>query len=220
MSDEKFLLAVLNTTPVEPDRRQDDLQGAQGLTWLVAHGGARSSQERDSLVEARELLQQAVRGEPDVDALAWFLEGVAAVPVLGHQSLTWTRQLPSDRELAARVVLAWAAVGLEHPNRLRACANSECARFLIDRSRANQARWCSMARCGNRAKARRHYQRARGQEEVQSGPVGGSGPAPTSPTAGPVQGDGLVVPTESSSSSPVVGHRVLQPGGGPTGQSS
>jgi predicted RNA-binding Zn ribbon-like protein len=33
--------------------------------------------------------------------------------------------------------------------------------FLIDRSKPNSARWCSMAICGNRLKARRHYQRSR-----------------------------------------------------------
>jgi len=33
--------------------------------------------------------------------------------------------------------------------------------FLIDRSKANAARWCSMAVCGNRMKARRHYHRSR-----------------------------------------------------------
>jgi predicted RNA-binding Zn ribbon-like protein len=33
--------------------------------------------------------------------------------------------------------------------------------FLIDHSKAGTARWCSMAVCGNRMKARRHYQRAR-----------------------------------------------------------
>jgi predicted RNA-binding Zn ribbon-like protein len=45
--------------------------------------------------------------------------------------------------------------------RLRPCANDECRLFLIDRSKANAVRWCSMALCGNRMKARRHYQRGR-----------------------------------------------------------
>ncbi|GGJ34413.1 hypothetical protein GCM10010121_052110 [Streptomyces brasiliensis] len=47
------------------------------------------------------------------------------------------------------------------PGRLRACANPECRRFLLDRSRTNKGRWCSMAVCGNRMKARRHYERTR-----------------------------------------------------------
>ena len=49
----------------------------------------------------------------------------------------------------------------DSPGRLRPCANDECRLFLIDRSKAGTARWCSMAVCGNRMKARRHYERAR-----------------------------------------------------------
>jgi hypothetical protein len=36
-----------------------------------------------------------------------------------------------------------------------------CAVSGRDRSKANAARWCSMAVCGNRMKGRRHYQRSR-----------------------------------------------------------
>jgi len=31
--------------------------------------------------------------------------------------------------------------------------------LFIDRSRTHRRRWCSMQTCGNRHKARRHYQR-------------------------------------------------------------
>ena len=164
VDDEELLLAVLNTTPREAGTRQDELQGAAGLAWLAAHGGVGSTGERDSLVKARDLLQHAIREEPDTEALARLLQGVAAVPVFEHRALTWVRRLPFDRELAARVVLEWAEIERDRPNRVRACANPQCERFLIDRSRSNQARWCSMATCGNRAKARRHYQRTRAAE--------------------------------------------------------
>jgi predicted RNA-binding Zn ribbon-like protein len=59
-------------------------------------------------------------------------------------------------------VLAWGEVERDLPGRLRPCANDECRLFLIDRSRAGTARWCSMSGCGNRMKARRHYSRAKG----------------------------------------------------------
>ena len=162
--DDELLLAVLNTTPVHGSVRQDHLQGSLGLAWLVAHGGVRSTRERDSLIEARDLLQDAVRLELDGRALARFLEGVAVVPVLEGRALVWDRRLPSGRELAARVVLAWAKLEGAQPYRLRACANPQCERFLLDRSHSNQARWCSMATCGNRAKARRHYERNRAED--------------------------------------------------------
>jgi predicted RNA-binding Zn ribbon-like protein len=82
-------------------------------------------------------------------------------PSVSGSGITWTLAVAPDRELAVRAVLAWDAVGKQSPGRLRPCANDECRLFLIDRSKAGAARWCSMAVCGNRMKARRHYQRTR-----------------------------------------------------------
>ncbi|WP_371814821.1 CGNR zinc finger domain-containing protein [Mycobacterium sp. DL440] len=62
---------------------------------------------------------------------------------------------------APRAILAWDALRVASPGRLRACANPDCQLFLIDRTKPNTKRWCSMATCGNRMKARRHHQRAR-----------------------------------------------------------
>lgn len=46
--------------------------------------------------------------------------------------------------------------------RLRRCANPTCTLRFHDVSKAGGRRWCSMAICGNRAKARTHYARQRG----------------------------------------------------------
>lgn len=40
--------------------------------------------------------------------------------------------------------------------RVRRCAGENCQLIFFDHSRPNARRWCSMARCGNRAKARVH----------------------------------------------------------------
>lgn len=45
---------------------------------------------------------------------------------------------------------------------LRECDSSTCSWLFLDRSRNRRRRWCDMATCGNRAKARRHYRRQRG----------------------------------------------------------
>jgi predicted RNA-binding Zn ribbon-like protein len=42
---------------------------------------------------------------------------------------------------------------------IRRCANDECLWLFIDRSKTGSRRWCDMASCGNRAKAKRHYRR-------------------------------------------------------------
>jgi predicted RNA-binding Zn ribbon-like protein len=46
-------------------------------------------------------------------------------------------------------------------HRIRHCANPECLWLFVDESKNGTRRWCDMAACGNRAKARRHYLRAR-----------------------------------------------------------
>jgi predicted RNA-binding Zn ribbon-like protein len=49
----------------------------------------------------------------------------------------------------------------ESPERIRRCQNPACVLWFFDTTRNGTRRWCSMAACGNRAKARRHYDRAR-----------------------------------------------------------
>lgn len=44
--------------------------------------------------------------------------------------------------------------------RVGRCADDRCGWLFLDMSRNRSRRWCSMEDCGNRAKARRHYQRA------------------------------------------------------------
>jgi len=44
--------------------------------------------------------------------------------------------------------------------RLRECASDVCHTWFVDTSRGGRRRWCSMAACGNRAKAARHRRRA------------------------------------------------------------
>ena len=43
---------------------------------------------------------------------------------------------------------------------LRICAADDCGLRFVDRSPSGNRQWCSMRRCGNRVKARRHYARS------------------------------------------------------------
>lgn len=113
------------------------------------------------MLEARSALQDVVRGDGGAESLAPFVSGVRYEALLIGAGVTWTLDLPEGRSAAALAVLTWDTVRVSSPGRLRPCANPECRRFLIDHSKPNSARWCSMAICGNRMKARRHYQRRR-----------------------------------------------------------
>jgi predicted RNA-binding Zn ribbon-like protein len=162
LADTDFLLALLNSTPVVNGVLTDNLADpAPGRAWLAARGGLGTEAELRQVVKARQLLQEVVRGEQPPDVLAPLLHQVARVPELAGGQIGWQLRVAADRELAVRAVLAWDAVATNSPGRLRPCANDECRLFLIDRSKAGTARWCSMAACGNRMKARRHYERAR-----------------------------------------------------------
>ena len=161
--DEDFLLAVLNSTPLVDGVPTDDLADpARARVWLAGAGGLGTEAELRHVVEARRALQDVVRGDRPPAVLGPVLRGVASIPALTGDAITWTLSVPPERELAVRAVLAWDALARQSPGRLRPCANDECRLFLIDHSKANTARWCSMAVCGNRMKARRHYRRVRG----------------------------------------------------------
>lgn len=47
----------------------------------------------------------------------------------------------------------------DHFDRLRLCAADDCSVIFVDLSRPGKRRWCSMSRCGNKAKKRAYVQR-------------------------------------------------------------
>ncbi|MFI5934647.1 CGNR zinc finger domain-containing protein [Actinoplanes sp. NPDC051494] len=104
-----------------------------------------------------------VAGE-SAHALTPLLAGVVSRPSVGDDGLTWTVDAGGAQAVLLDAVTAWSELRRSRPGRLRPCANDECALFLLDRSKAGNGRWCSMATCGNKLKARRHHQRARAEK--------------------------------------------------------
>lgn len=154
---EELLLALLNSAPkVDGERRDYLADDAAVRAWLAAH--AEPGLPGGDLRAVRAALWAVVRGTASPETLQPFLDGVSSRPVATVDGLEWT--LDGD-SVAVRVVLAWDALRTSAPGRLKPCANAACQRVLLDRSKANNARWCSMSQCGNRMKARRHYQRVR-----------------------------------------------------------
>lgn len=165
-TDEAFLLDLLNTTPVVDGVPTDALADLPSATpWLKDHAVPATTAEWTALVGARSVLQAIVRGEDTPSGLQSVLDGVRLRPAVVDDGLTWELTVDGANTGAARAVIAWDGLRLTSPGRLRPCANTECHLFLIDRSKPNSARWCSMAMCGNRMKARRHYRRVRSGED-------------------------------------------------------
>jgi predicted RNA-binding Zn ribbon-like protein len=111
---------------------------------------------------------------PDLALISRTLVAALAQQRIVHhgQSVAW--QWADDAGVAERIlgpvarsaaeVLASADLG-----RVRRCAGPGCGWFFFDLTRNHTRRWCNMARCGNRAKARRFYARrikARGQRRA------------------------------------------------------
>lgn len=108
----------------------------------------------------------ASRGEgpsaDDVDIINLF----AATPDIPPTLAGGSRQAGRTRARAGQALSAMAreAVELftpEQRERIRLCAADDCGLVFYDESRSNNRRWCSMKRCGNRAKVRTHRANAR-----------------------------------------------------------
>jgi predicted RNA-binding Zn ribbon-like protein len=106
----------------------------------------------------------AVGGEPagpDLAALHRDLLGALARAEVGSvMPLEWTTGLRSVSDLPDELALAtWRLLQHEDRRHLRQCRASDCGWLFLDRTKNGSRVWCSSADCGNRTRARRHYQR-------------------------------------------------------------
>lgn len=162
VEDEDLLLEVLNSAPITEGRPTDALTGALGEDFAIRQGGTGSAAELAWLRKIRGCLHGMIRGDAGAPSqLADALADVVLTPEVTSEGLDWVLRTTDEKWIAARAALAWSRVVRQLPGRLRPCANSECNLFLLDRSRPGTAKWCSMATCGNRMKARAHATRRR-----------------------------------------------------------
>ena len=148
--------ALLTEAGSQPERAAHALETAQTLRdalyrvfSAVAHGQAPPEPALDMinrmLPNAMDKLRLAVvegvlqrQWRHESNALDWMLHPVLRSAV---------NLLTSDRV-----------------SRLKECANDGCGWLFLDTSRNRSRRWCDMRDCGNRVKARRHYQRIKRQD--------------------------------------------------------
>ncbi|WP_431040826.1 CGNR zinc finger domain-containing protein [Streptomyces sp. P1-3] len=171
---EPVSLDLLNTRWMSQGSLQDLLTSADGLrVWLGSNSLTGLLQDTpegieatlNALLSAREALAAAVDSPGDPDAA----RRVDAVLAHGRLRATLTPEGPS--ETAEFDDPAWGPAWTAAydylrllrtaPDRIHACAHQDCVLHFFDTSRNGTRRWCSMAGCGNRAKASRHYARSR-----------------------------------------------------------
>jgi predicted RNA-binding Zn ribbon-like protein len=173
-------------TPSEELHGLDDV-----LAWSAGPGGvdaaiaedfsakwqARPVEASDAFAEAIALREMLFRlfgavatREPadpaDLDALNAALGSAAARSRMACRdgAFVWSVEglRPSVPALLSPVL--WSAADLlagARRERVRQCDNPQCRWVFLDDSKSGSRRWCSMASCGNRAKAHRHYLKRR-----------------------------------------------------------
>ena len=168
-----------------PDASDTASSPAALLEWLVSAGlltGVHLEQLRASPPDARILLAEAHRLRQEIRAAVGAMTGGQPTP--GSSLMTLNRVLDSRStslqltrrdtglalvesmeagpvrsllspvaEAAARLLVGGDAT------RLRQCHAEDCGWWFEDTSKNGRRKWCSMARCGNRAKAATHYRR-------------------------------------------------------------
>jgi len=136
--------------------------------WLELAGFGRLAVTSDELTAAKELREAVNRlltGEPRTDDVQRVNGALSATPeptrlALEHGALQ--REFSTPTVAAALAVLAADTVDLATgAEEVRICTADDCGLRFVDTSPRRTRQWCSMARCGNRAKARAHYERTK-----------------------------------------------------------
>ena len=164
LSGEPLALDLVNTTWPNDEGWRDVLASRSGhAEWLLENDlpGPSTAAARRALLQARDAIRGALE-RPGPAALAG-LDGILERGCLRIRATKSgaTEELEIEREWRVPWLAVRSLLGLldEHPARVRKCANPDCPFWFLDTTRSGTRRWCSMSVCGNRLKARRHYQR-------------------------------------------------------------
>ncbi len=160
---EPLALDLLNTRWIEQGP-QDLLTEVTGLrTWLTSAGLS----DRAAADEAT--LQATLAARTAIYDVVVHASHAGLNEVLDHGRIRRTLTEAGPADLADVAEPAWLPAWLAAdnllellrtaPDRIRQCAHPECVLFFYDTSKNGTRRWHSMATCGNRTKAARHYAR-------------------------------------------------------------
>ncbi len=179
----------LNTAELDGSGRPVEHLNALGdvTAWLGEHGLLHAARRRpiDALPAARaaellahvvavraalrEIVEALVAGRAVEETALATVNGVLRARsvvelVRGEGGIALSHRHTGDPLEDALAAVAEPLVGVISTGateRLRICANDGCRWVFEDTSRTGRRRWCSMASCGNRAKAARHRARQR-----------------------------------------------------------
>ena len=134
-------LAVITGAPAVR-ARAGDLEAARELRGAVWRSAGRRARGAALAPEDVAILNAHAAGPPMVAALDPAGRRAVTAPGSARQALSTLARDAID-------LLSGPLAG-----RIRVCAADDCGLLLVDASRPGRRRWCSMERCGNRAKVR------------------------------------------------------------------
>jgi predicted RNA-binding Zn ribbon-like protein len=169
-----LIQAFVNTADLEPGVEALGDPGAL-RGWLVARGLMAPNQPAsDSDLKHAVAVREAIRGAigansggsvypVDIATLNGAVSASRLLPRFGSDGKARLEPQAAGVEGAlGRIVAAvFAAMNEEDWTRLKLCDSSSCRWAFYDQSRNHSSRWCRMASCGNRQKARRFRERAK-----------------------------------------------------------
>ena len=161
---------LLNTRWKSGDEIVDWLATDSAITEFAAEYGhsvteADAAHWRQALTQGRDLIErlfdsnnsEANEMTDEVNKVLDAARAVVATTETGPR-LTITSERPLDR-LAVEALVNAIELRADRAERIRCCEHASCVLWFLDTSKAGRRRWCSMDRCGNRSKAKRHYER-------------------------------------------------------------
>jgi len=164
----------VNTVHFEQGEIEEHLDSPEALRVFLADNGfgkldVKPSDLRRAL-EVREALRDVMgtnNGEPlNSEAVELLNQAAARTKVVAafddHSS--WRIEPASDgvdRALGQMLATVFRSMSDGTWSRMKACGNPDCRWAFYDGSKNRSGRWCDMASCGNRMKARAFRERAR-----------------------------------------------------------
>ena len=117
---------------------------------------------RAAIARAAEAISSGgVPARDDIDTINLFAATPDVPPALaGGRRRAGATRVSVAQALSSIARDAVRQFSLHGAERIRSCEADDCPHVFVDESRANNRRWCSMQRCGNRAKVRAHRERA------------------------------------------------------------
>ncbi|AFU03960.1 CGNR zinc finger domain-containing protein [Nocardia brasiliensis] len=159
---EPLALDLLDTRWNKHGQLQDLLTDVTGLAIWLSSAGLTDRAQADAATLAATLAARAA-----IYDVVQHATHDALNEVLDHGRIRRTLTDAGPAEVVEVPDPAWLPAWLaadnllrllaDAPDRIRQCAHADCVLFFFDTSKNGTRRWHSMATCGNRTKAARHY---------------------------------------------------------------